>query len=299
MPLSVEDKVGHVKRTWGLIRNGMGKWGTDVFFWQLFERNKGVDKMFSEMHDPGCPKYPVRTSKKLFDVVGAAVDLLPDLGTLVPILQQQARYCQSKGAQPAHFEPFGEALMITLTAGLQTAWTPEVAESWTWVWMTIVDVMTKEMNLYKDCRNATSVGGMIGDVTESWNAVATLGAEAVGVLLFKRIFEIAPQALQLFSFRREPDLYNSPKLKAHGKKVVETVGHAVAGLQTLDALWPILRNLGKAHSSKFNVEPAHYDVVGQALIDTLRLGLKEKFTPKVQDAWTNVFTIIKACMTGA
>ena len=36
-----------------------------------------------------------------------------------------------------------------------------------------------------------------------------------GVLLFKKIFEIAPEALGLFSFKDEEDVYNSPKLKAH------------------------------------------------------------------------------------
>jgi len=40
-------------------------------------------------------------------------------------------------------------------------------------------------------------------VEDSWAKVETLGAETVGVLLFKSIFEIAPEALALFSFKGE------------------------------------------------------------------------------------------------
>ena len=36
-----------------------------------------------------------------------------------------------------------------------------------------------------------------------------------GVAFFRRIFEIAPGALQLFSFKNEADVYNSSALKRH------------------------------------------------------------------------------------
>ena len=55
----------------------------------------------------------------------------------------------------------------------------------------------------------------IDALTESWNAVgSTVGLEPAGVLFFKRLFEIAPEALELFSFKKEDNLYESPKLKA-------------------------------------------------------------------------------------
>lgn len=45
----------------------------------------------------------------------------------------------------------------------------------------------------------------------------------------------------------EQNLYESPKLKAHGAKVVTTVGTAVAGLRNIAALVPTLKSLGKQH----------------------------------------------------
>jgi len=71
----------------------------------------------------------------------------------------------------------------------------------------------------------------VQEVENSWNKVAALGVENVGVLLFKNIFTIAPEALELFSFRNEPNLYDSLTLKAHGVNVVNTVCKAVAGLR--------------------------------------------------------------------
>ena len=46
-------------------------------------------------------------------------------------------------------------------------------------------------------------------VTASWANVAALGVEAVGILFFKRVFEIAPGALQMFSFKDEPNVSRS------------------------------------------------------------------------------------------
>ena len=138
--------------------------------------------------------------------------------------------------------------------------------------------------------------GQVDAVTASWDKVAALGAETVGVLLFKRIFEIAPEALQFFSFKDEPNLYESDALKKHGALVVTTVGTAVAGLKDLEKLAPVLKNLGKAHANK-GIVAAHYDVVGQALIDTLQTGLgDEAFTVEVKEAWQSVYGVAKATM---
>ena len=96
---------------------------------------------------------------------------------------------------------------------------------------------------------------------DSWTKVAKLGVEKVGVVLFKNIFKIAPGALQMFSFRDEPNLYESAVLKKHGAAVVSAVGTAVAGLSDLEALVPVLRNLGKTHAKR-GILPEHYPIVG-------------------------------------
>jgi len=132
-------------------------------------------------------------------------------------------------------------------------------------------------------------------VEDTWKQVEGLGAEAVGVLLFKNIFEIAPEAKGLFSFKDEPDVFESKALKEHGAGVVASVGAAVANLRDLSQVVPTLQALGSRHVG-YKVVPEHYAVVGQALLKTLDMGLGDAFTPGVETAWTKVFAVVQETM---
>merc|ERR1712079_35243 len=58
-------------------------------------------------------------------------------------------------------------------------------------------------------------------VQSSWDDVeAALSHEEVGVILYKNIFQLSPEALQLFPFKDIQDLYNSAPLKRQGEAVV-------------------------------------------------------------------------------
>ena len=57
----------------------------------------------------------------------------------------------------------------------------------------------------------------------------------------------------------------------------------------------IIQNLGKKHKG-YNVVPAHYDVVGQALLDTLKLGLGDLWTKDVAKAWTEIYGVVSSTM---
>jgi len=135
----------------------------------------------------------------------------------------------------------------------------------------------------------------IPELESSWAAVEALGLEKVGVLFFKRIFEIAPSALALFSFKDEEPLLESEKLKSHGLKVMKTVSVAVSSLNDVPSLLPILEELGRKHVA-YGVAKEHYPVVGQALLDTLALGLGEQFTPALKAAWAEIYGVISSTM---
>jgi len=92
-------------------------------------------------------------------------------------------------------------------------------------------------------------------------------------------------------------MFESAALKTHAASVISTVGVAVAGLSDLSALVPVLQDLGTTHVG-FGVEAAHYDIIEQALLDTLALGLGAEFTPDVRAAWTQIYGIIATTMKG-
>jgi ABC-type glucose/galactose transport system permease subunit len=144
--------------------------------------------------------------------------------------------------------------------------------------------------------------------------------EAAGVILFKHIFRIAPQALPLFSFGRvegaevNDALFEDEALKAHATKVVATVATcarikisgahagtqvatAVGMLTKLDELVPILTSLGTKHVG-YGVVPEHYAVVGEALIATLSDALGDAFDAETKEAWIAVYGIVQKTMIG-
>jgi len=103
--------------------------------------------------------------------------------------------------------------------------------------------------------------------------------------------------------RRRPDakvddaLFESAALRTHSAKVVATVAGAVKKLGQLEELAPVLAALGTKHV-EYGVIPAHYEVVGEALIATLKDALGEAFTPEVKAAWVAVYGIVKTTMIG-
>jgi hemoglobin-like flavoprotein len=59
----------------------------------------------------------------------------------------------------------------------------------------------------------------------------------------------------------------------------------------------VLKDLGARHFSLgLNLEEAHYDLVGQALVDTLEKTLGDDFTSEVKDSWVEVYALIKENM---
>ncbi len=120
---------------------------------------------------------------------------------------------------------------------------------------------------------------------------------------FKKVVPIADKAAEIFYgklFEKDPSLKPLFKgdIKDQGKKLMSMIGTAVSGLNNLDALVPVVQNLGKGHAG-YGVEDKHYDTVGSALLETLEAGLGEAFTAEVKDAWTEVYTLLATTMKDA
>ena len=134
-------------------------------------------------------------------------------------------------------------------------------------------------------------------IRASWVKVLALdpSMEAQGVILFRHIFAIAPEAKAMFSFKDEPDMFNSKKLKKHGKGVMKYVD---AALKDFSGTVKGLQSLGSRHLTK-DVAPAHYDAVGQAFVATLSDALGDDLTPELQADWVTVYTMMIEVMKGS
>jgi len=110
----------------------------------------------------------------------------------------------------------------------------------------------------------------------------------VGRTFYERLFETHPEIRTLFK----------GDMEAQGEQLMDMIGAAVAGLDDLETLIPIVQQLGARHR-KYGVEVAHYGAVAEALIWTLEQGLAEAFTPEIRTAWVNVYGVLAETMITA
>jgi hemoglobin-like flavoprotein len=119
--------------------------------------------------------------------------------------------------------------------------------------------------------------------------------------LSHRIFEIAPAAKGLFNFTEgfaEDDdaLYENPDFLEHARTVVRMLDATVNMLGP--ALQPVsntLEDLGQRHVA-YGVLPAHYAVVGEALLSTLEAALGEAWTATVREGWSGIYSFVSSTM---
>lgn len=125
-------------------------------------------------------------------------------------------------------------------------------------------------------------------VQDSWRKVGPI-ADTAAELFYGKLFELDPNLKPLFK---------NSDMKEQGKKLMQMIGAAVKGLDTLGELVPAVQSLGTRHVG-YGVEPAHYDTVGEALLDTLSKGLGEDFTEDTKEAWAITYTTLATLMIKA
>ena len=113
-------------------------------------------------------------------------------------------------------------------------------------------------------------------------------AEVTAELFYAKLFKLDPDIGPLFK----------GDMQEQGRKLMRLIATAVNGLDRLDALVPVVQDLGRRHVA-YGVIPEHYDTVGTALLWTLEQGLGTEFTPEVREAWTVVYGILAGTMKAA
>lgn len=121
-------------------------------------------------------------------------------------------------------------------------------------------------------------------VQQSWGQVLPIAKQA-GLLFYSKLFEAAPGVRPLFK----------PDISEQANKLVTILGYVVSKLNRMEELLPEVQKLGARHNS-YGAEAAHYEVVGQCLIATLKEGLGDAWTPEVQNAWITAYNTLKNVM---
>ena len=105
----------------------------ELFYANLFALDPSLQKLFkSDM---------VAQGEQLMKMIGAAVGLLGQPQTLMPVLQKLGRRHADYGVRDEHYDTVGAALLATLQQGTGVAFTPEVREAWVDVYGVIARTM--------------------------------------------------------------------------------------------------------------------------------------------------------------
>jgi nitric oxide dioxygenase len=123
-------------------------------------------------------------------------------------------------------------------------------------------------------------------IQDSFAEVAPI-ADTAAEIFYDRLFVLAPQVRALF-----PD-----DMTEQRRKLMATLAVVVNGLSHLDTVLPAASALARRHVA-YGAQPAHYPIVGEALLWTLARALGRDWTPDVAKAWTGAYATLSEFMIG-
>jgi hemoglobin-like flavoprotein len=113
-------------------------------------------------------------------------------------------------------------------------------------------------------------------------------AEEVAVLFYERLFGLDPALRAMFP----------ADMAGQRRKLMAVLAKTVQALERPRALAPLLDALGRRHAG-YGVRDAHYDTLGEALSETLRLSLGEAFDAETEAAWAACYALVATAMREA
>lgn len=99
---------------------------------------------------------------------------------------------------------------------------------------------------------------------------------------YQALFERAPELRTLF---RDSDL------AGQGRKFMAMLGLLVDACEDYGRLGNEIRELGRGHVA-YGVEARFFPPMEEALIDTMRSNLGERFTPELEADWRKLYAIV-------
>ena len=110
----------------------------------------------------------------------------------------------------------------------------------------------------------------------------------VGTLFYGKIFEIAPDARDMFK----------TEIPEQSKKVFSMLNYVISKLDSLEDIIGEIAKLARRHTT-YGVKEEHYAVVGNALLWTLEEGLGTDWNEDLKEAWSDCYSILATAMINA
>ncbi|XP_019571426.1 hemoglobin subunit epsilon-4 [Rhinolophus sinicus] len=125
------------------------------------------------------------------------------------------------------------------------------------------------------------------------NLWAKVNVEVVGGEILGRLLVVYPWTQRFFdsfgNLSSETAIMGNPKVKAHGKKVLNSFGNAV---KHMDDLKGTFSHLSELHCDRLHVDPENFKLLGNMIVIVLATQFNREFTPQMQAAWQKLTTAV-------
>ena len=127
-------------------------------------------------------------------------------------------------------------------------------------------------------------------LNESWRKLKSIDDtyESTGVLLFRNMFDINPQSVNLFPFKGEENIYESKVLKKIGVQVMDCIEKSVKDIKSQLS---VIEMTSRRHMPK-DLDEHYFDIVGKAIIMTIEQ-VNKGMNDNTRKAWTKIYSIVK------
>ncbi|KAL6088065.1 hypothetical protein STEG23_028922 [Scotinomys teguina] len=126
-------------------------------------------------------------------------------------------------------------------------------------------------------------------ITSIWDKV---DVEKVGGETLGRLLIVYPWTQRFFdkfgNLSSASAIMGNPRIRAHGKKVLTSLGLAV---KDMDNLKEVFAHLSELHCDKLHVDPENFKLLGNMLVIVLSSHFGKEFTAEVQAAWQKLLIV--------
>ena len=122
-------------------------------------------------------------------------------------------------------------------------------------------------------------------IKKSWKKFRGVNPALVGDLFYSKLFIDNPSLRKMFPTDMEKQY----------EKLIDMLNAIVIRLDKLQEMSAEIQAMAQRHIG-YGVKPAHYKLVGNALLWTLEKGLGDDWTQDVKNAWTACYTLLADTM---
>jgi hemoglobin-like flavoprotein len=118
-------------------------------------------------------------------------------------------------------------------------------------------------------------------VKNSWKLFRRMDPQLIGDVFYSRLFQQMPSFRPMFK----------TNMTEQYAKIVDMLSLIVSKLDKIEILTNDIKQLAIRHV-QYGVRPAHYKIVGDALLWTLEKGLGKDWNDETREAWSTCYNML-------